>query len=275
MEGGVVLVADIPPVPAALGVDAPGDIPPVEGLGVGLADGLQRGGVVGKVHHLPGPRRPALRREGAEPGPIFRPRQRLGKAVKGPLPHGGEVGPTGIALRRVSDGGGQVFRKVQPPEAAAEGRPGPRGPGHGDRRPAPEGHPAVHGPAVGHDPVDGQQPRRRAAGVEAEELLILLGPHQGEGVGADAVGRGLHHGERRSRRHRRVHGVAAPAQDLQPRRRRLGAGAVHHAAPGVEGEALGGVSLSQGVEGKWIEVHGFSSSSCMYSSKIAAARSTT
>ena len=248
--GGQVLIPQVAAELLAVGVDLLGDLPGVEGGGIGLADGLQGVGVVGQADQIPRLIGPALGGEG--PVPLVEDGAGAGLPVllKGPLPHDGQVGGAGVALPGVADGGGHVLRQGPPAEALCQLGPGLGGAGHRHRSPAVDGHLALLITAVGQQLLDGGRHGGGAAGVEAVELPVLGRPHQGEGVGADAVGGGLHHGEGGGGGHSGVHGVAPLLKGLQTGGGGLGAGAVHHAAPGIDGVALGGIGLVDGIEGR-------------------------
>ena len=249
--GRQILIAEVAAIFPALGIDLPGQGAPVEALPFRLADLPEGVGVIRQADQFPCLRRTALGRKSAKPG---------GKAGLGEpfpvdpvsaLPGLGQVCPTGPALPGIALRGGEVFRQAPPPEALCDGRPGAHGAGHRHRRPAVAGHFAVQIPVLREDLFRIGQHGRGAAGVEAKELVLLFAPDEGKGVGAQAVGGGLHHRESRGGGHSRVHGVAALPQGLQPGGGRLGRGAVHHPAPGIEGKTLGGIALGQWIKLLW------------------------
>ena len=254
--GGQVLIPQVAAELLAVGVDLPGDLPGVEGGGIGLTDGLQGVGVVGQADQISRLVGLALRGEGLVP--LVKDGTGAGLLVllKGPLPHDGQVGGAGVALPGVADGGGHVLRQGPPAEALGQFGPGHGGAGHRHRSPAVDGHLAVFITAVGQQLFNGGLHGGGTAGVEAIELPVLGRPHQGEGVGADAVGGGLHHGEGGGGGYSGIHGIAPVPEGLQTGSGSLGTGAVHHAAPGIEGVTLGGVGLVDGIEGR---VHGTAS----------------
>ena len=144
----------------------------------------------------------------------------------------------GIVHRR-----GKKFSQGHGAKPAGQLGPGGRRAGHHHRQPALRGHGGIaHLPHLGGGEVLG----RKAAGVQGMELALC--PDQGKGVAAQAVAGGLQKGQGRRHGHRRVHGVAALFQDVQPDAAGLGDGGTHHPPVGKHRVAPGGVSMVAGIK---------------------------
>ena len=235
-------------MPAALGVDAPRKRPAIEALGVRLADFPQRVCVVGEPDDLTRLGRAAIRRERAKPPVKARRSERRFVMLETPVPRLREVGGAWIALPRIADGGGEIFKQRASAEPRRDRRPCPRRAGNGDGRPAVLRHAAVFGPAVCDHTCRIREHGGGAAGVEPVKPPVPLAPDEREGVRPDAVCRRLRDRERSRRGDRGVHGVAALPERLQTGGSRLRGGAVHHTAARVHRKPLRAVALQQGVE---------------------------
>ena len=186
---------------------------------------------------------PPLRREGAVP--LVKDFAGAGLPVlfKSPPPHEGEIGRTGIALPGRAHGRGQTLGKRQAAKPPRQLRPGHGRARYRDGGPAIGGHFPILVVVVVQHPPDRRLHRSGTAGIEPIEFLLPLHPYQGEGIGPDAVCSRLHHSKGGGGGHRRVHRIAAAPQDLQSGGGSLGRGCVYHSPAGIDGVALGGISL--------------------------------
>ena len=254
-ECGEVLIAEITAVFPALPVYLPCSLAPVKGLCAGLSYSPQGRRVIGKSRHLPYLRRPALRCEGPEPRFEFRSPERLTEAFEGRRPGKRQLRRYGETLLRISDGRCELIPKRELSEPRRKCLPRSRRTGNVDRGPSPFRHPVSRGGIIGTHLIRRDRQRRRAAGIQTEELLFLFRPDDGESIRADSVGTGLRHGQSRSSRHCGVNGIASPAQDLQACRGSLRRRSVYHAAPRIKRVAARRIALRQGIKGR---MHGIS-----------------
>ncbi len=244
LVAGQVLRAQV--AAAALGVadDGPGQLAAIEAFALAARQLVQGVGLARLAEHLAGARRPAVDEELVEPGPQLGPlRQRRAELVQAALPQAGDHRRDREAIAGQLDRRPQQLFERQFAEAPRQFGPGRRTARHGDRRPAVQRHPLVAG---GAHPLAIEQARRAPAGVQA--VQAAAGPDQGEGVAADPAAGRLDHRQRGGGGDRRVDGVAATAQYLQPDLRRLRLRGGDHAAAGMDRRTLRGVGKRVGGE---------------------------
>ncbi|OBX37143.1 hypothetical protein A8U91_01492 [Halomonas elongata] len=198
----------------------------------------------GAIHRLGAPGRPG---EGLEPGLGRLAFQVTTEGRLVALPQTGDHRRDRKTFAGQTDGGCQQAGKVELAEASRQLGPGGGRAGHGDRRPAVQGHLGVPG---GCHRLRCQRGRRGAAGVEAMEVtvadIIAGDPHQGEGVAADAAAGGLDDGQCRRRGDGGIHGVTALGQDIATDLAGLRLGRRHHAVTCVSEAALRGIGCRGG-----------------------------
>ena len=183
-----------------------GEISAIKRFAFGLRDTAQRLSLIGEAEQFTWPGRAAARHEGfAESRLISKPVGRIRPLF---CDHWRDkVTPFRVFDRRL-----EQVRERQSPETLRQRHPAGNRTRYGYRVPAFRRHRVAPGKAC-------RRPGGRGAAGGVQPVQLAFGPYQRKGVAADAVHRGLHHGERDGSGNGGVDRVAAFEQHAQPRLR--------------------------------------------------------